>query len=342
MQIKSLTGLTKKYSVGIDISDTGVKMIALARQGKQYTVVGFAEGTFGAEAHCDGKMVDSSACGNAIVTVWKKIKQTIPKTLVIATASLSDVHTQMALIQIPASLITEERIREEAGKHIPMHPDTTITSWQIIDTHEEMATVFVITVARDTSDALASALEKAECFPSSIESEAIALARLFGGSEPRVIIDLGATRTLFLLAHHDVPLFTISLPLTGHMLTEAIAKTLRLPLAEAEATKIRCGFDDTACQGALREIIETHLHETVQRIGIGLDEITAKEKPLPKDIVLVGGGAHLKKIDSILAKELGIPVTQGNMWSIVQEPSNFPEHPLAWAVALGLALRDLS
>ncbi len=335
-------GLTKKYSVGIDVSDTGVKMVALVRQGKRITVASFAEGAFPKDVHCDGKMLDPSACGNALATVWKTIKQAIPKTLVTTTASLSDAHTQMALVQIPTALVTKERVLEEAGKHIPLHLDTTIASWQVIDTHEGVATIFVMTVARDTSDALAGALEAAECFPSAIESEAIALARLFDAHEPRVIIDLGASRTLFLLAHHDVPLFTISLPLTGHMLTEAIAKTLRLPLPEAEATKIRCGFDETACSGALREIIETHLRETVERITIGLDEIASKEKPLPKDIALVGGGAHLKKIDAMLTKELGIPVAEGNMWSVVPKPKNFPEHALAWAVALGLALRELS
>lgn len=334
-------GFTKKYSVGIDVSDTGVKMIALAHQGKRIVVTGFAQGAFPKNVHCDGKMVDAPACSNVLATAWKTIKRTIPKTLVTTTASLSDAHTQMALVQIPAALITKERILEEAGKHIPVHPDTTIASWHVIAKQEEAATVFVMTVARDTSDTLASALEAAECFPGAIESEAIALSRLFGTNEPRVIIDLGASRTLFILTHYDIPLYTLSLPLTGHMLTEAIAKILRLTIPEAEATKIRCGFDETECQGALREIIKTHLHDTVQRITMGLDEIAAKEKPLPKNIVLVGGGAHLKKIDAMLTKELGLPVTLGTMWGTVSKPNNFPEHALAWAVALGLALREL-
>lgn len=316
-------------------------MLLCMRSGKKTSVVHFAEEQFPPEAHCNGRVADAAACSATITKTYAQCKSFLPRHLIPTIVSLASTHTQSALVTLPRTLVNETRVLEEAGKDIPIHPETTLTDWQIVDEHDDKAEIFVVSTPRSVSDALATTLEMSGCFPSIIENESIALARLFGGNEPRGIIDLGASRTLLLITRGEIPLFTMSLPFTGHMLTEQIARTLKLSFAEAEETKKRCGFDTEACKGALREVIADYLDDTVTRITTALEQLPTTQTPL-KTLTLVGGGAHLKQLDTVLTQELGIPVTLGSLWTTIEKPKNFPDNELAWAVALGLSMRGFS
>jgi hypothetical protein len=67
-----------------------------------------------------------------------------------------------------------------------------------------------------------------------------------------------------------------------------------------------------------------------------------------RHITLVGGGALLTNIDAYFTQALGIPTTRGNVFSNVvvrvpQLPAGYAdENSSLYAVALGLALRDLA
>lgn len=337
--MKFPTSFTKRFSLGIELSDTGVKMLALVRERKQVRVAAFSRTSFPQNAHCDGRITDTKVCADVIGTAYTAINKTIAHHMVPITVGLSDAQVQMTTITLPSALADTAHVYEEATKNIPIDPTTMRIDWQIVGNTGDTARIFVITVPHAVGDAVATTCAQIHCFPTVIESESIALARLFSAETPQVIIDFGASRTLFAVVHEGVPLVSISLPLHGIMLTDAIAATLQLSPKEAEETKIRCGFDDTVCKGALREIVRTHLDSTIQKIRTALEQVSPTLPAPPKEIIIVGGGAHLKKIDTILTEALGIPVREGNLWQKVAQPKDIPAPTLAWATPLGLALR---
>ncbi|MBI4281682.1 pilus assembly protein PilM [Candidatus Uhrbacteria bacterium] len=342
-------GFGKQYALGIDCSDSGVKMLLAKKQSGHITLLGHAEAPFPSGAHRDERVQDVAACANTIGALARTLKKKYRVRDVSVVASISDAHTQMALVTLPHDLLDTEHILAEAEKNIPLHADTTTVDWQIVKEVAGQATVFVLTVPRAIGDTLTQTLEMANCFPEAIESEAVALARLIGTPTPKEtpvgrhsIIDLGEHRTMFLLCENDIPLFTLSLPFTGQMLTETIAKTLKLSTEEAEKTKQQCGFDDNACKGALREVVRGHCEEAIEKIRAAIDEATAEGAPPPTHITLVGGGAHLKNIDAVFTKELGITVSLPALATLFPESSGaIPNNLLAWSVTLGLVVRGL-
>ncbi|KKW36394.1 MAG: Type IV pilus assembly protein PilM [Candidatus Giovannonibacteria bacterium GW2011_GWA2_53_7] len=335
--------MEKKYSLGIDVSATSVKMILLMRQGTRRRLAASAHAALPSGACRDGRIVDEKACGDAIKKAYTQLphSRTNGETSIIA--SLPDVQTQSAFITLPATTITKEHVLAEAAKHIPIHTETMMIDWQTVGEKDGTASLVVMTALETTSNTLANTLESAGCFPSVIENETAALARLFAAKDaPQCIIDFGASRTLLLSAKNEIPLFTLALPFTGVMLTDAISQTLHLEREEAEATKRRCGLDTNACDGALREIVNTHLVTTIQKIQMGLEEAASSVGHTPETITLAGGGAHCKAIDTVLSSALAIPVTLGDCWLTVEKPAQFPHDQLAYAVAIGLALRGIT
>lgn len=345
----TMNGFGKQYALGIDCSDSGVKMVLAKKNAGRIHILEYAEAPFPPGAHHDERVQDRAACAQTIDTLARTLKRRHHVSDAIVSASISDAHIQMALVTLPRELMNNEHVLAEAEKNIPLHANTTTIDWQVVKEVQGQATVFILALDRAIGDALTETLEMAHCFPEVLESESAALARLIGTPTPattpvgrHIIIDCGEHRTMFLLCENDLPLFTLSLPFTGRMLTETIAKTLKLSTEEAEKTKQECGVDDNACKGALREVVRDHCAEVIEKIHIAIDEATTNGSPTPTHITLVGGGAYLKNIDAVLAKELGIPVSLPALEKMFLHTSTtLPTNALAWSVALGLIIRTL-
>jgi type IV pilus assembly protein PilM len=206
--------------------------------------------------------------------------------------------------------------------------------------------------------------------PLSFEIESRATARALIKNEvttqPVLLVDLGATRTSFIIFSGYSLRFTSSILVSSTNFNKLIAKNLRLSLAEAERLKIKYGLEEKIKleiknqkaevkkeSGKIFEALIPALVDLTQQIKRHLDyyQTHANHEHLPPNgkgvskILLCGGGANLKGLTRFLSLELGLAVELGNPWINVLSKEKPPglsfEESLKYTTAIGLALRGI-
>jgi len=187
-------------------------------------------------------------------------------------------------------------------------------------------------------------------------------------TSPILLIDLGATRTSFIVFSGHSLRFTSSIPVSSQNFTEIISKSLGVSLTEAERLKIKYGLEEKIElkikdkkteikkeRGKIFEALVPALVDLVQQIKKHLayyqshasHEHLAPNGRVVSKILLCGRGANLKGLTELLTLELKILVELANPWvNILPEgqretPELLFEKSLGYTTALGLALRGI-
>lgn len=355
----------KPEAFGLDISDLSVKIAKLEKRGGILGLSSFGEAEIKPGAVEGGEVKDEDILAKAIKEATARAKGKKIKTKYVV-CSLPEEKAFLQVIQTPK--MEEEQlkgaVRFEAENYIPLPIEEVYLDFQIAQPlydHLDHIDVLIAALPKKTVDPYVSSIKKAGFIPSVLEVESQAISRALIKKEvspfPVLIIDLGATRTSFIIFSGYSLRFTSSIPISSRHFTEAIVRNLDKDPAEAEKLKIKYGVGSNQTQDgkqileslipALTDLIEqikTHLsyyqthafHEHLLPNGKGVSRI-----------FLCGGGANLKGLARILSLELKIPVELGNPWTnILPEPlREVPELPyeksLGYTTALGLALRGI-
>lgn len=360
---------------GLDISDLSLKIINLEKKGKFFDLVSFGEEEIKPDIIKGGEIKDKEALAKIIKGAIKKVKgKKIDSKYVIV--SLPEEKAFLQVIQLPK--MPEEDIKSaiiyEAENYIPLPVEQVYFDYQIIKPlcdHLDHFDILLTALPRETINPYVDCLKLAGLKPKVLEIESLAIGRALIKNEitpvPILLIDLGATRTNFVVFSGDCVRFTSSIPVSSRGFTEIISKNLGVPFAEADSLKIKHGLGEkihfkagdgiekTVERGRIFEALIPALVDLVQQVKSYIDyyQTHASHEHLPPDskivpkILLCGGGANLKGLPELLSLELNMPVEFGNVWTNVlpegrKETQKMPsENALAYATAIGLALRGI-
>ena len=366
----------KPEAFGLDISDLSLKIIKLKPHSRSFPSLRgekekkfFGLASFGEEKIKpgiieEGEIKDEEALVKVIKESLTKVKGQKLKTKHVV-ASLPEEKAFLQVIQMPK--MAEEELKSavqfEAENYIPLPIGEVYLDSQIVPpvyNHLDHLDVLIAALPKKTIDPYLSCLKKAGLIPKALEIESQGIARALVKNEvspfPILLIDLGATRTSFIIFSGYSLRFTSSIPVSSQKFTEAISKTLKIDIAEAEKLKIKSGLKKESKEE--KEVFEamipalTDLIEQIKRY-LSYYQTHASHEHLPPNgkgvskIFLCGGGANLKRLTDFLSTELKIPVELGNPWiNILPEPlKEVPElsfeKSLSYTTALGLALREL-
>jgi len=371
---------------GLDISDLSFKIAKLKKRGRGFKLASLGEFSLEPEIISQGEIKNEKALTKAIKDSLGKVEGERLKTKNVV-VSLPEEKAFLQVIQMP--LMAEEELRSavkfEAENYIPMPIEKVYLDFQIIKPvvgSLDHLDVLIAALPRKTVDPYFSALQKAGLKPVvfEIESQATARALIEKGRTPHriLIIDLGATRTRFIVFAGFSIRFTSSIPVCGDVFDKAIAKGLKVSAEEAERLKVEYGIakfeqknkdfnDGKNSKGEkVFEILVPPLTDLLEQIKKclsyyhshhGHEHLPKNEKKVGK-ILLCGGGGNLKGICDFLSQELGMPVEFGNPWINVsfsssepslasRRPSSIPpknlkmssKESLKYTTVLGLALR---
>jgi|GEM_PF-443339 len=189
-----------------------------------------------------------------------------------------------------------------------------------------------------------------------IEAEAEPAANEFGQetneNEVMAIICIGARKTVINILKGGTLRFSRTSPpqsqdsLGGEDITEIVKAVYKVTFEEAEEIKLQKSRD--AMEGnhdeEFADVVESTVSEIALQIRLSLDYYKAQHRePLIHRIVLTGGTARLKGIDTLLSNELGVEVEVGDpslaLLRDLDDEEVFEEHLQEYAVAIGLALR---
>ena len=355
----------KPEAFGLDISDLSMKIIKLKKKRGVLSLASFGEAEIKPGIIEGGEIKDEVALSKIIKEAMNKIKgEKINSKYVIA--SLPEEKAFLQVIQMPK--MTEEELKKavlfEAENYIPLPINEVYLDSQIVNpvyNHLDHLDVLIAALPKKTVDPYVSSLKKAGLLPAVLEIESQGISRALVKNEispfPILLIDLGATRTSFIIFSGYSLRFTSSIRVSSQKFTEAISRNLKIDLIGAEKLKLKYGLDSKdkkegkavfeALIPVLTDLIEqikTHLsyyqthasHEHLSPNGEGVSKI-----------LLCGGGANLKGLIDFLSLELKIPVELSDPWiNILPEPlKEVPELPyeesLRYTAVLGLALRGV-
>ena len=345
-----------KNSFGLDISDLVLRVVQLKRRGQKIQLTSLNEQLVPQGYITEGEIMSPKRVIDLLQNLISTCRgEKIKSPYVIA--AIPERKTFIKLIQMPKMDVNRlsEAIKWESIQHIPMAMDEIYLDWQIIDqgAQNDKINVLIAAAPRGLIDSYTQILEKAGLIPLALELESVAISRSIINEKEsakdycQLIIDLGGSRTNLIIYDQGTVQFTSSIPFSGSKLTEIIANKLGFKITDAEKAKVICGLDPKKGKGIIRKTLLPSIQELITKIEEVINfykDHFAQTKDCRK-IVLSGGGAQLKNLDSEISEAIKIPVEKANPQvniSLGKKVKFMPKEKYpSFTTAIGLSLRGI-
>lgn len=365
----------KPGTFGLDISDLSLKIIKL---GKDLSLESMGESFIKPGIIKEGIVKNEKGLADAIKEAVAGTKGGKMKTKNVI-VSLPEKKAFLQVIQMP--LLSKEDLKSavifESENYIPLPIEEVYLDSQIIPPlHNQLSEhseewrrtnvlrpdhydVLIAAIPRKIVDPYVNSLKLAGLIPTVLEIESLAIVRSlikFEKTEsPILIVDLGATRTSFIIFSGHSLRFTASIPISSQGFTQSISQSMKVNLDKAEELKIKYGMETGAKKkgGEVFEALIPAITDLTEQIKKYLDyyqghashEHLAPNGKQVNKILLCGGGSNLRRLSEFLSEELKVPVEFGNPWvNILLQKKKARvllsfEKSLSFVTAIGLALR---
>mgnify|MGYP001589627036 FL=1 len=351
-------------TIGLDISDSSLKAAALKKSGDgMFDLMAFGKGYLAEGAVVDGEIKSPDGFEKTLAEVLTGEKNNFPKTKYI-TASLPEEKAFLRILELPIGLKVKElaeALKYEIEANIPMALDEVYYDHEIagVDVAAGHYDIMVNAIPKRIADSYVDFFQKNGYQLTALEVDAVATKRaLFGGAEvareSALALDIGASRTSFIIVSEGVLRFTSSNTVAGNQFSKMLSEHFPLNLKEAEFMKRIVGLDQNHEKG--QELLNALLPDLTALKGQIQDYINFFEthpashtlsesaKKISK-VILTGGGAALWGLGDWLSQELRLGVVLGSLGKRLKMNPMSPakitlEESLPYATAAGLALRN--
>lgn len=353
MQVFPPPAFLSMPAVGLDVSDSSVKMVEFERGLRGTHLKRWARAALPAGAIVGGKIQDMKVLAQAIAEFRSKFGFTF------AHASLPEQQAYFFKTEVPYD-IKASRIRQvlefKLESNVPIPLRDAIFDYDLLPPKKrgDAIDVGVTVYPADAVEKFTNVLTQAGVVPLSLEIEAQAIERAVIPTDDEgvhMVIDFGETRTGIAIVHRSMLVFTSTLEVRGRELTRAIMEELKVDLEAAEQFKNESGI----LRNSGNATLSADLMKTVTALKTEIERHYAYWESREKgtghagsveSIILCGGNANVAGLPEYLTESLQIPVERANVWrNIFSFDERVPEidfaHSLSFATAVGLGLRAL-
>jgi len=213
--------------------------------------------------------------------------------------------------------------------------------------------VILLACHRPAIERLVSIAERAQLTPLAIDVEPAALLRCYGKQFRRdddhqrhvMFVNVGASNTTVLIARGADAMFVKYLDAGGKQLDEAVARHLKMPLADAAALRRhngdrRADQRDPEVTRSIAEASRPVLDHLLRELSLCLRyfSVTFRAQP-PSQVVFSGGEAHAS-LSQWVQSRLDVPCELGDPLRVYER--SLPGGRIGqWDVAAGLALKEI-
>lgn len=363
MGLFSKTPASQSY-IGIDIGYSGVKIVELKNEKGRARLITYAYANVPSESLDKSLLQDIPYTANLLKKMLSKAKTTTKKT--IAALPVSSVFSSILSVPTTNEKELKPAIEAQAKKLIPLPIEEVVLDNKVIDKKEKGeeakpgvapagkkggATRVLVTAAPKTLIAKYQEIAKlAGLELTSLETEAFAEIRSLIGKDRStiMIIDMGSLRTNIFIVENGVPFITRSIATGGSAITQTIAKTLGIPMEQAETMKRDIkSMQAFAPTGDLTPILRVLVKPILDEIRYSFNQYQTQgdgERRIEK-IILTGGSSLLPRLPEFLTQEMNVNSYLGNPWARVVYPDDLrpvlDEIGPRFAVPIGCAMRDI-
>lgn len=345
---------------GLDLSSSSIKVAQLARWPKGLAVRSVGQRHIRTGLIQQGRIIDQAALAREIrALIAKTDGEPINSPFVSVALPEEEAFIRVVEVDSSKSEDLEEAIKRESEANIPVYLNEVYLDWQEIQISQAKEVApqkhfLIAAVRKEVVDSYVATLKLARLQPIMLEPESLSIARALmiksADLSPKLIIDLGADRTTFIIYSGDSVRFTVPIKFEGDDLTGTIAEGLKVNKATAEKMKTKFGLDVSKNKGEILRVLQPRINYLIEQIERYIDFYNthpahehASVNKISK-VILSGGGAAMMGIEDYLTEALNLPVEVGNPWNnILKAP--LPQLLAAtqgqathFTTALGLAL----
>ncbi len=344
---------------GLDIGDSSLKLVRLEKETRigrvpRYAVRDIRKISLPAGCISNGEILQAELAKEKIKILLSRQKDApaIHTPWVVANLPITKTFLKLIRISAPENEISDETIRFEAAKHLPMDINEMNIDWQIIrgQTLKPSATFALLGATPKTIvESYSNLLKSASLSPLALEIEDLSIARSMitadkeYSGEARAVLDLGGSRSSLIIYDKGSIQFSSLLNFSGDLIDTSIMQQFKIELAAATALKDNNGLNYCDKYPAYLKIIT----ELSEKLVDSIYQATAFYRdhffePNPvTHITMSGGLSGMFNLDKFLSDKLKIESAPGNVWKNLFNPNlnNEKGDSLAMASAIGLALR---
>ena len=310
---------TDKPIIGLDISNTGVKIMAIDT--KRWLVLGYGSLDLDPAKVKDSLEGSSSYLADNIkLLVEEKIIGTLPSNHV--AIGIPTAKTYSRTFNLPNSVkkSLKDAVKLEVEQYIPVPESALYLDYQIIERSKKDITVLMSAVARTIVDRCVSAAESANLVVSLVEPGINSVARLLtnteDGSLPTVIVDIGPASTDIAVLDRDAIRIAGGIAIGGNTFTLEIAKKLGVTLENAHQLKVLNGLGAGPRQEKIKNAIDPSLKQIIvetRRVMRYYNERINDDRKL-EQLLVVGSGSNMPGIGEYFTNELVMAARVASPW----------------------------
>jgi general secretion pathway protein L len=299
---------------GLDLGTYSIKAVGLSTTLRGYQVTGFWEQKLPPLA--EGQTLDQVQAEAARSILHSN--RLHPDTIVCGVGGGRAI-TRLLHLPFTDKKKLEQVVPFEVGEQLPYDLEEVILDHQVVATRESGSDVLVAAMRKPDFSAFVETFKAAGADPRIVCLDTLPLlylanVALAGEVGPFAIVDLGHTFTSLTIIGEGGLQFVRTLGVGGLAVTQAIARTLGVDLAQAEEVKHQgggwnLGVAEVGSQNVqVRVAQDAALRPLIGDLRQTLQAHAAQKRGRVEKIFLCGGSSRLHGIDSMLAANLGVEV----------------------------------
>lgn len=308
--------LHKKQSIGLDIADRSIAVVALAQTNDGCEIINRGYLALPSGIVERGRIKDAKKLAAALHEVFTQASLDPLAAQIEVVFGLPESQIYFHLFNLPLHQAEErERLAQKAAlMSIPLPADDLLYSYAVLSEEAEKVNILLIAASRTIVSAWQSFFESVGLnVAKEFDVEPLAIRRglfLESLSAPVCVVDIGAVTSGINIFDDKGLRYTYSVLIAGDTLTHEIAKISKMSWEEAENLKIRVGLtkDGDNILAALVKILEPLSNE----IKTALSYYKQNFGQPAAEVVFVGGTSRLKGLVDYFTANLDLPVRLGD------------------------------
>lgn len=309
-----------KQTIGLDISQTGVKVMAI--DSKRWIVQGYGS------IDLDPDEIQNSLDSDNQTYLSDSIKSLLREHLV---GRLPSNHVAIGLptqrsfsrtFTLPAK--EEKRLKNavqiEVEQYIPIPMSSLYVSYEVIERTDEEIRVIMSAIPQQLVDIALKVARDAGLRPVLVEPSINAVARVLQATEDAdlttAIIDIGQAETDIAILEKGAIRISGGVGVGGNTFTLDIAKKLNVPLDNAHQMKVLHGLNTGQHQAKLSRALDDSLqkisNDTRKIIRYYTERIDSKHEI--QQVLIVGAGSNVPGIGDFFTNDLLLPARVAAPW----------------------------
>ena len=331
-----------KRRVGLDLGTHAFKLVRVELQGGEPLVT-----------HCRVHELPGTVDPAVRVQALKQLLEGIPLDRFTQVVSvLDDPFLLLRQVVVPPMPVKElaDAVRWELQPYLAIPPETATVDVQPLaeapGATPKKWKVLAVAAPTSTVKEHLDFLGQAGIKPAQLVPKAMAIAVWLRqvrpeSTEPIALLDLGGTSSEFLVVQQNQPLFVRKIPVAGGDITKGMTAVLMtsqgqigLTEQEAESLKRQVGIPSTGStevgpKGISGTQLLSLIRGSLERLAVEVERSLTfyGESTQGKgvtELILLGGGAHLKGLSDWLKERLGLQVTVAPFQEKIQQLSLLP------------------